>query len=424
MAVALTLRAREAPGETLHAQAPAADEVWAREDSPHVIRAPFTIPEGITVRIEAGAQVLFDRAASMLIRGRLAADGREDAPVRFAPVGFERRGGLSFEGAGSGGLIHCRFERGSMAAGSGRAGVVNAYQATDKVALDHCEFKDWSGTAVEAYFSPDVTVRDCYFGEGFNEAVHTYASPVLVENCVFGRRFGYNDGIDATANRRPEPVPVIRGCVFLGGDDDAIDLDDCDALAEGNLIQHFRGGDHDPIGISGDRTSRPVLVNNLIVDCETGIGFKNGPHVIIVNNTIVNCDRGVWLHQGPTTATMFNTIIWGSAEVAVRLEPDSSIEVSHSILDTPEAYPGEGNGNADPMFRDSPAGDYRLSPGSPAIDAGLGADPAPAADFDGNPRTDVEGAPNNGAGEPPFVDIGAFEYRPAPSAAGRWRLLD
>jgi hypothetical protein len=56
-----------------------------------------------------------------------------------------------------------------------------------------------------------------------------------------------------------------------------------------------------------------------------------------------------------------------------------------------------GNISADPMFVDAPTGNYRLQPGSPAINAGSPTD-APTVDFDGTARP-----------QGPAVDIGAFE---------------
>jgi hypothetical protein len=63
------------------------------------------------------------------------------------------------------------------------------------------------------------------------------------------------------------------------------------------------------------------------------------------------------------------------------------------------------------------AADYRLLPGSPCIDAGdnsavpKGID----TDLDGNPRfVDDPGTVDTGSGEPPIVDMGAYEFQGAP----------
>jgi hypothetical protein len=67
--------------------------------------------------------------------------------------------------------------------------------------------------------------------------------------------------------------------------------------------------------------------------------------------------------------------------------------------------PGTGEISIDPGFVDPASGDYRLSAGSPSIDAGTN-DDAPTTDIDGNVRP-VDG---NGDGTS-VVDMGAFEVQ-------------
>lgn len=79
-------------------------------------------------------------------------------------------------------------------------------------------------------------------------------------------------------------------------------------------------------------------------------------------------------------------------------------------LPDPGAYPTEID--ADPLFVDPAGGDYRLSAGSPVIDAGYN-DLVPAwatTDLDGNQRlADDPATPDTGIGNPP-VDLGAYEF--------------
>ena len=77
---------------------------------------------------------------------------------------------------------------------------------------------------------------------------------------------------------------------------------------------------------------------------------------------------------------------------------------------------GRGNINADPRFTDPVTGNYRLSAGSPAIDAGdnTGMPTGVTTDLDGNPRfvgdpnTPNTGVPGNGVAE--IGDMGAYEF--------------
>jgi hypothetical protein len=77
-------------------------------------------------------------------------------------------------------------------------------------------------------------------------------------------------------------------------------------------------------------------------------------------------------------------------------------------------YPGEGNIDADPMFVDAGAGDLRLLPGSPCIDAGdnsavpewLRLDIGGLERFVDDPATK-----DTGKGVAPIVDMGAHEFQ-------------
>ncbi len=78
---------------------------------------------------------------------------------------------------------------------------------------------------------------------------------------------------------------------------------------------------------------------------------------------------------------------------------------------------GDGNIDADPLFVDPDDGDLRLSPGSPCIDAGdnTAVPEEITTDLDGNPRfVDDPGTADTGYGDPPVVDMGAFEFQGLP----------
>src|SRR3972149_11717324 len=76
-------------------------------------------------------------------------------------------------------------------------------------------------------------------------------------------------------------------------------------------------------------------------------------------------------------------------------------------------YAGNGNIGSDPLFADPPGQDYRLSAGSPCIDAGdnsavpvdLGLDLGVRSR-----RVDDLATTDTGLGTAPFVDMGAYEY--------------
>ncbi len=111
-------------------------------------------------------------------------------------------------------------------------------------------------------------------------------------------------------------------------------------------------------------------------------------------------------------AQVSNSIAWNNIG-----DPFNGPEVTYSNIQGGDD--GEGNIDADPLFVDPNNGDYRLSAGSPSIDAGSNDAVACAMfDLDGNERfADDPRTRDTGLGRSPIVDMGAYEFG-SPQAAG------
>jgi hypothetical protein len=123
-----------------------------------------------------------------------------------------------------------------------------------------------------------------------------------------------------------------------------------------------------------------------------------------------------------SSPTLHNSIVWGNTPNDIT-DYEGSSTASHSLI-------GD-RGDPDPQFVDAAAGDLRLQPGSPAIDAGSNyLLPADALDLDGDGNTteplpvDLVGQARvvDGDGDgTATVDMGAYEFCPTgacpPSAA-------
>ncbi len=111
--------------------------------------------------------------------------------------------------------------------------------------------------------------------------------------------------------------------------------------------------------------------------------------------------------------TVTNCILWGNSPNEIGTQGGSTTTVLYS--DIQGGLTGTGNIDADPLFVDPDNGDYRLSAGSPCIDAGNNnAVPVGVTtDLDGNPRfVDDPNTIDSGSGDPPLVDMGAYEFQP------------
>src|SRR3954470_22305406 len=198
-------------------------------------------------------------------------------------------------------------------------------------------------------------------------------------------------GIDDTGN---SPNNAIIGNTVYRSVTAGIDLE---GVATGTLVQNNIAVDN---GINSPRTS-----GNIRVDTDSFSGVQLDYNL-------------VWLTKPGRNYT------WGAGyDTLAQMQMASGQEMHSTQADPLGVSPCPPTGAVDEVP------DFRLKPGSPAIDAGnagaltagAGAPGASlATDADGNPRRDDPATHDTGAGSPTYYDRGAFEFQPRdlpPSAA-------
>ncbi|MBI4560140.1 MAG: hypothetical protein HY706_21305 [Candidatus Hydrogenedentes bacterium] len=257
----------------------------------------------------------------------------------------DNRSDLSVGGIGIGGaeplIVNCTFVNNQTSQSGGAIDLANAFSRPTIIGCLFIGNRSGSaGGAIGGGFGGDLVVRDSIFlnnESGFGGAIGKFSEDLTLENCLFIGNHGWTGGAVST------------------------------------------GGEY---------------------EWELGV---YGTHVSIRNCTFfanVAAEGSGAVHNGGAVTTVWNSIFWNNTPLQIvnnvtAFPPPFSVH--HSLVQG--GYEGEGNLELDPQFVDAIAGDVRLRPTSPAIDAGTAVD-APAADIRGVARP-------QGAG----VDIGAYEYQ-------------
>ncbi len=229
-------------------------------------------------------------------------------------------------------------------------------------------------------------VEGSRFEENTNRAISNNASTVRLVYCSFVRNMQENNGEGAAIGDFSGTTTVASNCQFQGN---------VSRVRAGAVYSH--GSDSTYIGC--------VFERNRTGDAGGAIFQFSGSLVLrecaFINNTAEGATAGgVGSLPEPVIS---NCIFWGNRGGGGTVEQwqldGRTFDVTNTCIEGWTGnYGGVGNHGLDPQFVDFDGGDYRLTAGSPCIDAGDNEAVTEPYDLDGNPRilNDV-------------VDMGAYE---------------
>ncbi len=348
-------------------------------------------------------------------------------------------GALEVYSTGAVSATSCTFNNNRALTGGG--GAIGVYYGTE-AAFTGCTFSNntaagYSG-AIDCYSDTTLSLTDCtvatnHAGIGGGAATISANADATVINSQFTGNTADGAGGGAFAmfggSALTMETSAIRGnSGRWGGGIAAADstVTVRRTAIETNQATQYSGGGIDLYNTATTLTNCAVRANTA-ADGGAGISVGQSSSLTATNCTIyanaaVNSGGGIGMYQA--TLMLNNSILYANTAASAALIDKQLTVFSGTrtvnrscVQGLVDQLGGSGNIGGNPVLVASGSGNLSLAPASPCIDAG--SNPlVPAGttlDLAGRPRfRDNPGTPDTGVGPAPVVDMGAYEFVPAP----------
>ena len=239
---------------------------WTKVNSPFFINGEITIPNGESLTIEPGVEVVFMGHYKFNVQGNLLAVGTQEDTIRFRAadkqIGWH---GIRFDNTPSTNdtskFYYCSFKYGNANTGSGldRSGGAMLINRFDKVLVSDCLF-DSNSQSGEGWHPPEA-----------DGGIFIYYASSKITNSTFSNNIGSKSS--------------AIGCVYSPN-----------SIISNNVFFN-NNGKYGAVAIcyySGGMLSDNIIYNNFATEAAGGILIDNGATPMVTNNVIIHNQGCVW----------------------------------------------------------------------------------------------------------------------------------
>ncbi len=367
------------------------------------VTADTTIPVGHTLTIQPSTWVIVTGVASgtsgaaISVHGILQSLGTEQQPVTITSSAPELNWGQIRHDGSQPSLYRYTFvSKAGRSPGEGHTGTGPAYRLTNtSVTFESCLISDLTahGSTVGKIMMANgsaLVMRDTVLTRA-RMGPEIAGTGLVLTNSYILEMNGPDDADGIYLHGAGGRPITLSGCVFAGGDDDAVDTLDSNVTLENCILRDWPNPNEDAKGVSAFN-GEVDLRRCLIVNCYAGVSAKSGGPSAVVridHCTVIGITQGVAAatkanaSAGNISIYITNSIVRAPDVLHSDFGPVKFAAVTYCDLSAP--WPGVGNITADPQFANAAAGDFHLAPDSPCIDSG---DPAFPTSIAGE-RTDI-----------------------------------
>lgn len=352
------------------------DTILTSEGSPYIIQQNLSINSGITLNINAGAQIILSKGVIVTNNGRLVIEGSEEEKVLFISDSPETKWNY-ISNRGSFFANHLIIRR----------GVRFVKSSGDTVIIQNCDVAETYGGVGD----------DCI-------GVHDAKKVIIRNTSLTGNPdTGKTDAIDLDG----VSGDTITGNTINGYSDDGIDI----GTGSSNIVIGKNVIGNCDMAISIGENSTAFIYRNLLTHSNAGIQSHFGAIVNAQQNTLYGNTYGIraFHNTGETssggTIYVSNSIISNSVQGELIQVDNSEVNFEYNLTDL-VLLSGTGNITGSPQFIDAGNDNFNLSSTSDAIDVGN-----PDLDNDGlGYLTDSDDRDPDGT----RMDIGCYPYFQSP----------